>query len=282
MTIVEWVRRASRERWAIGQFNISNLEVLQGVVAAANEHSSPTIIGVSMGSLRHIGLPYLSGLIQGARRAARAPIFFHLDHGTDFETVKACIEIGFDSVMLDASRASIEENIRLVREVVDFAHAYRVGVEAQLGETWDEETGDLVQAKTDPNQVKDFAEHTGIDYLAISFGNTPGRLEGMAEVDIDLVRTCAAVSPVPIVLHGGSSIPDKSLHAAIASGAAKVNIDTAIRQAITSVFRQYYADSETTPSDPRKPFAAVQQAVQQVVSAKMQLLGSVQKANGLM
>ncbi|MEJ5247325.1 MAG: class II fructose-bisphosphate aldolase [Caldilinea sp.] len=279
MTIVEWMRKAYRERWAIGQFNISNLEVLQAVVTAANENSSPAIVGVSMGSLRHIGLPYLAGLIQGARRAARAPIFFHLDHGVDFATVKACIEIGFDSVMLDASRASIDENIRLVREVVNFAHAYCVGVEAQLGETWDEETGDLVQAKTDPNQVKDFVEQTGIDYLAISFGNTPGRLEGTAEVDTDLVRACAAASPVPIVLHGGSSITDESLRIAIASGAAKVNIDTAIRCAVSSVFRQHYADPQATHSDPRKPFAAARQAVQQVVSSKMHLLGSVHRAN---
>lgn len=277
MTVVEWIQRAHHERWALGQFNISNLEVLQAIVDAAGEQKSPVIVGVSMGSLHHIRLPYLAGLVKSAKESARAPIFFHLDHGADFAAVKACIEIGFDSVMLDASRVSMSENIRLVREVVAYAHPLWIGVEAQIGETWDEETGDFVETRTDPLQVAEFVEKTGIDYLAISFGNTPGRLDGTAAIDLELVRSCAAASPAPIVLHGGSSIPDEGMRTAISAGAAKVNIDTALRQAVTGVLQQRYCGANL-PADPRKAFAAAREAVAHVVTAKLQLFGSVGKA----
>lgn len=278
MTIVQWIQQAHHEQWALGQFNISNLEVLQAIVEAANEQCSPVIVGVSMGSLRHIGLTYLAGMVQSAKEAARTPIFFHLDHGANFATVKACIEIGFDSVMLDASRSSVAENIRLVREVVAYAHPLNVGVEAQIGETWDEETGDFVETRTDPRQVAEFVEKTGIDYLAISFGNTPGRLDGKADIDLELVRACTSASPAPIVLHGGSSIPDDGMRGAIAAGAAKVNIDTVLRQAITDVLQTQYG-GQNAPSDPRKVFAAAREAIQHTVAAKMRLFGSVHRAS---
>lgn len=276
MTIVEWIARAHHEHWALGQFNISNLEVLQAIVEAANQERSPVIVGVSMGSLRHIGRSYLAGLISGARQVATVPLFFHLDHGADLETVCSCIDIGFDSVMLDASRASVAENIRLVRQAVAYAHPRNVGVEAQIGETWDEETGDMIESRTDPAQIADFVEQSGIDYVAISFGNTPGRWEGAAAVDIDLIRTCAAVSPVPIVLHGGSSIPDEAMRLALTAGAAKVNIDTVLRRAATELFRTQYC-SQMPPADPRKVFSAARDAVRQTVATKMQLFGSSNK-----
>ncbi len=277
MNIVPWIQQAHREGWALGQFNISNLEVLQAIVDAANALQSPVIVGVSMGSLRHIGLPYLAGLIQGARQAAQVPLFFHLDHGADFAAVSACIEIGFDSVMLDASRNPYAENVRLVREVADYAHARDVGVEAQVGETWDEETGDTVESRTDPAQVSDFVAATGIDYLAISFGNTPGRLDGRADVDLDLVKSCAAASSVPIVLHGGTSIPDQAVREAIRAGAAKVNIDTAIRQAVTAVLQEQYG-GDVVPSDPRRAFARTRAATQEAVMDKMNIFGSAHQA----
>ncbi|MCL4830225.1 MAG: class II fructose-bisphosphate aldolase family protein [Caldilinea sp.] len=277
MTIVDWIQEAHRERWALGQFNISNLEVLQAIVDAASECRAPVIVGVSMGSLRHIRLRYLAGLVQSAKASATTPIFFHLDHGADFATVKACIEIGFDSVMLDASRAPMAENIRLVREVVEYARPLHIGVEAQLGETWDEEIGDFVESRTDPRQVGEFVKMTGIDYLAISFGNTPGRLDGTANINLDLVRACTQASPAPIVLHGGSSIPDEAMRNAIAAGAAKVNIDTALRQAITGVLQRQYCES-IAPADPRKVFAAAREAVAQVVAAKLALFGAAGKA----
>ncbi|MBW7886195.1 MAG: class II fructose-bisphosphate aldolase [Caldilineaceae bacterium] len=273
MSIIATIQRARQEGWALGQFNMSNLETLQAIVAAAGQAQSPVIVGVSMGSLRHIGLSYLAGLIQGARSEATTPLFVHLDHGADLATVKACINIGFDSVMIDASRYRFEENVRVVREVVELAHNRGVGVEAQVGETWDEETGEEIESRTDPASVRRFVDATGIDYLAISFGNTPGRVEGAAEVDLALIRACAAESPVPLVLHGGTSIPDDAIREAIAAGAAKVNIDTAIRQAVTGALRRAYA-GDSGPSDPRTVLSAARAAAQQVVENKMQLFGS--------
>ncbi len=163
-----------------------------------------------------------------------------------------------------------------MREVVDYSHPLGVGVEAQVGETWDEETGDLVETRTDPTQAAAFVAATGIDYLAISFGNTPGRLDGKADVDLGLVHACAAASSVPLVLHGGTSIPDNAMRDAIAAGAAKVNIDTAIRKAVTAALRGKYGTSDG-PSDPRKAFQPVRDAVEQVVMTKMQLFGCEQR-----
>lgn len=276
MTVVAWFKRAQREGWALGQFNISSLEVLQGIVDAANEAQAPLLVGVSMGSLRHIGLPYLAGLVQGAKAAASVPIFFHLDHGDSFETVQAVIAAGFESVMIDASRMSYDDNVRVVRQVVEYAHARGVGVEAQIGETWDEETGDLIETHTDPAQVRPYAEATGVDTLAISFGNTPGRQQGQADVDLALIAACAQASPIPIVLHGGTSIPDEAMCRAIASGAAKVNIDTAIRKAVTQRLEAAYTASEIE-HDPRRVFRQVRAAVRQAVLGKMQVFGSMNR-----
>jgi len=277
MNIVAMIQAARLDGWALGQFNMSNLETLQAIITAANAARSPLIVGVSMGTLRHVGLPYLAGLIQGARGVAQTPLYFHLDHGADFAAVRSCIEIGFDSVMIDASRWRLEENIDRVREVVAYAHARSVGVEAQVGETWDEETGDEVETRTRPEAVRPYVEATGIDYLAISFGNTPGRVTGEAAIDLALVDACAAVSPVPIVLHGGTSIPDPAMRQAIRAGAAKVNIDTAIRKAVTTTLHAAYATG-SGPSDPRKVFQQARDVVVQVVIEKMQLLGSAQRA----
>ena len=274
MNVCETIQRAYSEGWAVGQFNISNLEVLQAIVSAANEARSPVLVGVSMGSLRHIGLPYLQGFIQAARAEAETSLYFHLDHGASFDAVKSCIDIGFDSVMIDASRYPLKENIKRVQEVVAYAHARGVGVEAQVGETWDEEIGEQVETRTEPLMVRPYAEAAGIDYLAISFGNNPGRTSGSADVDVALIRECASESPVPLVLHGGTSIPDAAMRSGIESGAAKVNIDTAIRKSISRTLTAEYCQ-EGQPSDPRKAFVHVRNAVKITVLEKMKLFGSV-------
>lgn len=276
MTIVDMIRRAQREGWALGQFNMSNLETLQAIILAANQAKSPVMVGVSMGTLRHVGLAYLAGLLKGAHAEAQTPIYFHLDHGADFATVRACVEIGFDSVMIDASRFPLDENIARVREVVAFGHPRQVGVEAQVGETWDEEEGDKVETRTNPSQIRDYAAATGIDYLAISFGNTPGRVEGQAGIDMELLEACAAVAPIPLVLHGGTSIPESAVRKAISCGAAKINIDTAIRKAVTSTLADVFGRPDW-PSDPRKTMQQVREAAKHAVLEKMELFGSVNR-----
>ena len=272
--MVTMIRRAYQEHWALGQFNMSNLETLQGILEAANETKSPVIVGVSMGTMRHVGLSYLRGFIMAARAEARTPLYFHLDHAPDLSTIESAIEIGFDSVMIDTSRCPLEENVSAVRKVVAVAHPRQVGVEAQIGETWDEESGEQVQTRTDPAQVEEFVAATGVDYLAVSFGNTPGSLAGEADVDLSLLKEIATRSPVPIVLHGGTSIPAPMLEEAIRVGAAKVNIDTAIRQAVTRVLSTQYGVS-VVPADPRKVFKQVREEVSKVVIERMTLFGSI-------
>ena len=152
-----------------------------------------------------------------------------------------------------------------------------MSVEAQIGETWDEETGDLVETRTDPAQIASYVASTGVDYLAVSFGNTPGRQSGQADVDLELIHACTLASRVPIVLHGGTSIPDAAMRAAIQFGAAKVNIDTAIRQVVTEALRAAYAPAagaEAHATDPRRAARAVREAVRRTVLEKMHLFGS--------
>ena len=271
--IVEVIGRARREKWALGEFNLSNLEVLQAIVAAANELRSPVIVGVSMGTLRYLGLNYLHGLIPAARAEARVPLFFHLDHGADFETIQRVIEIGFDSVMLDTSRLPLEENVREVRRAVEFAHAHGAAVEAQVGEAGDEEKGIEGEEFTRPEDVPAFVQRTGIDFLAFSFGSKPGRLEGESAPDLEVVRSVAAISPVPCVLHGASSIPDDFIRQAIALGAAKINIDAHLRKAFTRTLKETYSQAQV-PTDPRVAMRAVREAVQAAVMEKMRLFGS--------
>ncbi len=275
--VVEMIRRARKEGWALGQYNLSNLETLQGIVAAANEEKSPLLVGVSMGTIRHVGFDYLSGLMRGARDAAEVPIFFHLDHSPDLDMIRKVVELGFDSVMLDTSRLPFEKNVASVVDAVSFAREHGVGIEAQIGETWDEETGEEVQVETEPEQAQEFVENTGIDYLAFSFGNTPGRLQGEANPDVALVREIAAVVSIPLVLHGGTSIPDSVVREAVSLGAAKINIDSTIRRAVTETMLETYCAGAYS-SDPRKQFALVRERAKHAVRGKMRLFGSAGKA----
>lgn len=275
--IRSWIRRASSEGWAIGEFNVYNMETMKGVLAAANELRSPVIIGITMGGLAHAGLNYVTALCNELRAEAEVPLFVHLDHGADFDTVRAVIKAGFDSVMLDVSRLPYEENVKTVREAAEFAHAAGVGFEAQIGETWDEETGEQRTETTRPEDLTRYVEATGVDYLAVSFGNTPGRTDGLAEPDLSLLLSLLAASPVPLVMHGGTSIPDSVLRTAINAGAAKVNIDTHIKRAVNSTLEHAYKGSYN--HDPRVQFRELREAVKKAAAEKMQLFGSIGKAD---
>ena len=276
-SVMEVISRAKREKWALGEFNMNNLEVLQGILDAGHKLHSPLLVGVAMGTLRHVGLNYLHGLMQGARTEAQVPLFFHLDHGADFETIKQVIEIGFDSVMLDTSRLPFEENVKEVRRAVKFAHARGVAVEAQVGEAGDEEKGISKEELTRTEDAAAFVHRTGIDLLAFSFGSKPGRLEGESAPDLEVVRAVAAISPVPCVLHGASSIPNEFIHQAIELGAAKINIDAHLRKAFTHALKEIYSQTQV-PTDPRVAMCSVREAVKIAVMEKMCLFGSENKA----
>ena len=268
--VVELIERAHRERWAVGQFNMSSLDTLYGIIDAANAAGVPAMVGLSLTTLRYVGLEYIAGLIPAARNQAEVPIFFHLDHGADLGDVRQVVAAGFDSVMIDTSMLSYEDNVARVREVVAFARDRGVGVEAQIGETWEQGGAAGEEAVTDPAVVADFVLATGVDYLACSFGNKPAGGVGIGTPDRDLFARIGEASPVPLVVHGGTSLVDEMIRFAIGCGAAKINIDTWIRRAVTQTLVRCYAGGDYS-TDPRVSFRRVRAAVADAVSAKLRL-----------
>ena len=269
-TVADLIHQARREGWAMGQFNMSSLDTLHGIVDAANDAQLPCLVGVSMGTLRYAGMEYIAGLMRAARTQATMPLYFHLDHGSDLDVVRRAIDAGFDSVMIDTSMLPYAENVARVRETAEVTRAHGVALEAQLGETLDEETGAGAQLDTDPADVQRFVTETGIDYLACSFGNAPGTGVGTGNPDRDLIARIGSASPVPLVVHGGTSLSDEMARFAIRCGAAKINIDTWIRRAVSRTLARCYANGDSV-SDPRIPFKQVRAAVAEAVTEKLRL-----------
>ena len=276
MKAAELIRQAYSAHYAVGQFNAYNMESVQAVARAAVAERSPALIGTSMGGLRHAGMSYLAALAKQAAAESSVPLLLHADHARDLDTIRACIAAGWASVMIDASEHSLQDNIALTREAVAMAHAAGVAVEAQLGETWDEETGAGQMRFTTPDMARDFVQATGIDYLAVSIGNTPGALQGEAHIDLTLLKAIAKAARVPLVLHGGSSVSEATVRTAIAEGGiAKVNVDTAIRRAFTLSWNLLYGRQDSPrPADPRMVMDQARADATYVIRQKMRLFGS--------
>ena len=283
IAVVELIHRARREGWAVGQFNMSGMDTVHGIVDAANATRLPCLVGVSMGTLRYAGMEYVAALMRAARIQATAPLYFHLDHGADLEVVRRAIDAGFDSVMIDTSMLPYAENVAQVRAAAQVTRAHGVALEAQLGETLDEETGAGAQVKTDPGAVRRFVTETGIDYLACSFGNAPGAGVGAGTPDKALIERIGRASPVPLVVHGGTSLSDEMTRTAIRCGAAKINIDTWIRRAVNRALAGCYANggagesgigADSHVADPRIAFKRIRAAVAAAVTEKLRLFRS--------
>lgn len=272
--IKKWIDRASAEKWAIGEFNISSLETAQGIVAAGERAGSPVIIGTSMGTIRHLGFDYVKTLTQEARRQAQVPVFIHLDHGTE-EMAHRCIDNGWDSVMIDVSESPHSENKRVTREVVEHAADKDVLVEAQIGQTWDEEgEREVEQIDTDPAEAQEFVEFTGVDLLAVSIGNTPGAVVGgEAQIKVETLEEISRLISVPTVLHGGTSIGDATVRRTIELGVAKVNIDTVIRRSVADTLANVFKNPDYSV-DTRPAMAQVREATTAAVVGKIELIGS--------
>lgn len=272
-----WIGRAHREGWAVGMFNGHHLEALQAIATAADKACAPVMLSTTMGGIRHVGLDYFVAMAGAARQRASVPLILHLDHGANFETVRECIEAGFDSVMIDASGASYDENVDLVRKVVALARRHGVGVEAQIGETLSEEGGEAVERKTTVEEALAFVADTGVDYLAVSIGNTPGVLGDGAPIDVDLVKRLSGALRMPLVLHGGTSVPPAVVREIVAAGIAKVNIDAAVKGG----FRQALIEAYGAPDpvvDTRAPLARGRRLAEEAVTARIDLFGAAGRA----
>ncbi|MDD3435534.1 MAG: class II fructose-1,6-bisphosphate aldolase [Candidatus Gastranaerophilales bacterium] len=302
----EMFKKALEGKYAIGAYNVNNMELLQAIAEAAEETRSPIILQVSAGARKYANQTYLVKLVEAALATTTVPIALHLDHGADFEICKDCIDGGFSSVMIDGSRFPLEENIALTKKVVEYAHARGVSVEAELGKLAGVEDDVKVHSKdatyTDPDDAVKFVKETGCDSLAIAIGTSHGayKFKGEAKLDFERLATIkkaladAGFPDYPIVLHGSSSVPrdlvekcnkyggnlpdaqgvpEDMLSYASKNGVAKINIDTDLRLAMTATIREFFSN-EPSKFDPREYLGPARTAVKELVKHKMQVLGT--------
>ena len=292
-------------RYAVGAFNVNNMEIVQGIMRAAAEEKSPVILQVSAGARKYAGQTYIMKLVEAALIEDPAvPVVVHLDHGPSFEMCKDCIDGGFTSVMIDGSHLPYEENIALTRQGGDYAHPRGVWVEAELGKLAgvEEHVSSAEHVYTDPDQAVDFVQRTGCDSLAVAIGTSHGayKFKGEAKLDFPRLEAISAKLPgYPLVLHGASSVPQEfvelcnkyggqvggargvpedMLRKAASMGVCKINVDTDIRLALTASIRQFLAE-HPEQFDPRSYLAPAREAVKNMVAHKIRnVMGSSGKA----
>ena len=304
VTTKEMFAKALKNDYAIGAFNVNNMEIIQGIVAGAQAENTSLILQVSAGARKYANPTYLTKLVEAAIIDTGLDIALHLDHGEDFEICKQCIDDGFTSVMIDGSKYDFEENIRITKEVVDYAHARGVVVEAELGKLAGVEDDVKVDAKsatyTDPEEAAEFVRRTGVDSLAIAIGTSHGAYKFSGEPSLDferLQKIHELIPDTPLVLHGASTVlpefvdkcnqyggeipgakgvPEEMITEAAKYGICKVNIDTDLRLAMTAEVRKYLQENPKE-LDPRKYLGPDRDAIQSMVQHKIK---NVLKASG--
>jgi fructose-bisphosphate aldolase class II len=294
---------ARKKGYAIGAFNVQNLESTLAIAEAATEEKSPVILQITPSVIKYAGLAYISNLVETAARLSPVPIAMHLDHGNDFEIAVKCIAAGFTSVMIDGSFLSFNQNIAITKKVVGVAHPKGVSVEAELGKLAGVEERTVAEKDailTDPEAAVKFVEKTGVDSLAVAIGTSHGayKFKTDARLDIERLKLISQKISVPLVLHGASSvpkavvekankygaelsgakgIPETEIKKAIMFGIAKINIDTDLRLAFTAAVREALTNSPKN-FDPRKILGPAKDAMKEIAKGKMQLFQSSGKA----
>ncbi len=304
--ILDIFKRANDEHFAVGAFNVNNMELIQGIVDAATELEAPAILQVSAGARKYARQEYLVKLVEAARMTTNIPIVLHLDHGDTFDLCKAVIDGGFNSVMIDGSKYPFEKNVALTQSVVKYAHDNGIPVEAELGRLAGVEDDVKVKDKdaiyTDPQEAKEFVERTGCDSLAVAIGTSHGayKFKGEPKLNFQRLKEIQEVLPpnYPIVLHGASTVipefvdlcnqyggeikgargvPEDMIKQAAGMNVVKVNIDTDLRLAMTSNIRKELHDNPGN-FDPRKYLGPAREAIKQMVMRKIKILGCNGKA----
>ncbi|NLT47271.1 MAG: class II fructose-1,6-bisphosphate aldolase [Clostridiales bacterium] len=302
VTSKEMFAKALKSDYAVGAFNVNNMEIIQGIVDAAKAEDAPLILQVSAGARKYARPAYLLKLVEAAILDTGLDICLHLDHGEDFEICKKCVDDGFTSVMIDGSKYPFEENIALTKQVVEYAHAKGVVVEAELGKLAGIEDNIKVDARsatfTDPDEAAEFVERTGVDSLAIAIGTSHGayKFKGDPYLDFERLEKISKLLPnTPLVLHGASTVlpefvalcnkyggnipgakgvPEDMIRTAAKYGVCKVNIDTDLRLAMTAEIRRYLVE-HPEDFDPRKYLGPARSAIQAMVQHKIKnVLGS--------
>ncbi|MBI4147191.1 class II fructose-1,6-bisphosphate aldolase [Candidatus Woesearchaeota archaeon] len=294
--------KAQKGKYAVAHFNINNMEMAQGVVAAASKSKAPIILATSEGALKYAGMDYLCAIAKTASELSNVPIALHLDHGKDIGVIKQAIQKGYSSVMIDASHEDFEKNIRLTKQIVALAHRKGISVEAELGTIGGAE--DLVSSRniiyTDPATAKEFVERTECDFLAVAIGTSHGayKFTGKAPLRQDVLQQIKQKVTVPLVLHGASGVPkglvktaerygadlsgvkgvpDTQIRAAIKNGIVKINTDTDIRIAFDAAVRKAL-QAKPKNFDPRNILSPARDLIQEAAEKRIQLFGSAGKA----
>ncbi|MEH6943628.1 class II fructose-bisphosphate aldolase [Bacillus sp. JJ722] len=282
VSMTEMLNKALEGKYAVGQFNINNLEWTQAILAAAEEEKSPVILGVSEGAARHMGGFYtvvmmVKGLLEDMK--ITVPVAIHLDHGSSFDKCKEAIDAGFTSVMIDASHHPFEENIETTKAVVEYAHSKGVSVEAELGTVGGQEDDVIAEGViyADPQECKELVEKTGIDCLAPALGSVHGTYKGLPNLGFKEMEEVRDLTKIPLVLHGGTGIPEADIKKSISLGTSKINVNTENQIAFAKVVREVLA-ADADIVDPRKFIQPGREAIKTTVTGKIREFGSSNKA----
>jgi tagatose 1,6-diphosphate aldolase GatY/KbaY len=275
------LQAARANGYCIGAFNVHTLEMLQAVVEAAQEVESPLILQSTVGTVKHLGADYIAAAAIVAANQSNVPIALHLDHCTDFNLIVKCIRAGYTSVMIDASMYSFDENVAQTKKVVEIASAAGINVEAELGKVGGVED-EIVVAEhdalmADPLECQKFVELTGVPTLAPAIGTAHGIYKGDPKIDFDRIKRIADLVDVPLVLHGGSGIPEEQVRKCVSLGMAKMNVATELRIVFSNAIKEVFANNPDE-NDPRKYMVPAKKALKEAAIEKMRLCGSIGKA----
>lgn len=278
----DMLMEARKNGYCVGAFNVHTLEMLQAVVDAAEEANSPVILQSTVGTVKHLGADYIAAAAKVAADSRRIPIALHLDHCTDFSTIVRCIRAGYTSVMIDASQFPFEKNVELTQKVVELARSVGVNVEAELGKVGGVEdhivVADHDALLADPDECAAFVELTGVPTLAPAIGTAHGIYKGEPKIDFERIREIAKVVSIPLVLHGGSGIPETQVKRCISLGMSKMNVATELRIGFSNAIKAVFSENPVE-NDPRKYMVPAKQAVKELVLEKMRMCDSVNRAS---
>jgi len=282
VSMKEMLITAKEQGYAVGQFNLNNLEFTQAILQAAKEENSPVILGVSEGAARYMGgfktvVAMVEALIEDYD--VQVPVAIHLDHGSSFESCAKAIHAGFTSVMIDASHHPFEENIAITSKVVELAHFHGVSVEAELGTVGGQEDDVIAEGViyADANECEELVNRTGIDCLAPALGSVHGPYKGEPNLGFAEMKEIVDRTGLPLVLHGGTGIPTKDIQKSVSLGTAKINVNTENQIASAKAVREVLA-AQPEQYDPRKYLGPAREAIKETVQGKMREFGSSNKA----
>lgn len=281
VTTKEMLLDAQKNHYAVGAFNVENLEFVMAVLAAAEETKSPVIMQTTPGTIKTAGLDYFYGMVAAAAARTDVPVALHLDHGDGYDRCMQAFRTGYTSVMIDGSHESFEDNIALTASVARAGAAMGVPVEAELGKVGGkEDDGPAVEGEnpyTDPEEAREFVERTGCTSLAIGVGTAHGVYTETPHIEQEVVKAIRAAVDVPLVLHGTSGVPDEQVAEAVKNGICKVNYATELRQAYTKGYMAFMAENPGV-FDPKKPAKQGMADITNIVKVRMENLGSVGRA----